>query len=287
MKTKFIISVLLAFIGLIACLPWQVNAQLKYDTLTNKTIISLTKIGLPPATIISKIKTSVTSFDVSVDALVNLQANGVNGDVINEMIKIDESSNTSVVKQINSSNPNVMHKSGIYYYNPKDTTNKLRRVDPSVTSGQSAGGASFYGIGGGSTISELAGANSKMQINDVSPVFYFYFENNANPNAESWFFATATSPKEFVLVKLNEKNKSRWIKTGSSTMIYGSVSNSKSGVPEKNKLDFDYVEISEGIYKVNFKEPLKSGEYCFMYASQTPSRYTNDKLFDFGIPNNK
>ena len=259
----------------------SVSAQ-KYDTLYNKTIISLTKIGLPAQTIISKIQTSITSFDVSVNALLDLQSNGVNGDVINEMIKRNDKVNTQAGKEMNSSNPNVMHKSGIYYYNPNDPTNPLKRVDPSVTSSQSSSGSGAYGIGSGSTISKLSGGNSKMQLDNNSPVFYFYFETNANPNAESWFFATATSPKEFVLIQLNEKNKFRWIKTGSTTVVWGSVSH-KSGVSDKEKIDFDYTEISEGIYKVTFKQPLDKGEYCFMYASQTPDRYTNDKLFDFGI----
>jgi hypothetical protein len=273
---RFTFLLLLAFIGL--C----VNAQPKYDTLTNKTIISFTKIGLPPTTIINKIKTSVTSFDVSSNALIDLSANNVNGDVINEMISISSKENVSAEKEINSSNPNVMHKPGIYYYNPNDQTNPLKRVDPSVTSSQSSGGSAYYGVGSGATISQLSGGNSKMQLNNNSPVFYFYFETNANPNAESWFFATATSPKEFVLVQLNEKNKYRWVKTGSTTVVWGSVSN-KSGVPDKDKIDFDYSEVSEGIYKVTFKEPLDKGEYCFMYASETPSRYTNNKLFDFGV----
>ena len=289
MKTKFLITILLAFIGLSACLPWQVNAQLKYDTLTNKTIISLTKIGLPPATIISKIKTSVTSFDVSVDALVNLQANGVNGDVINEMIKIDESSNTSAEKQINSSNPNVMHKSGIYYYNPMDAAKPIRRVDPTVTSTNKSGGlgialaqAYSYGIAKDKLKSDLAGKNSRMQINDPNPVFYFYFKNDTNPSGDDWFFATATSPNEFVLVKLDEKKDSREMVVGDAN-AYGS----SSGISNKIKAPFDYEEVSEGIYKVFFKQPLKQGEYCFLFASTTPTRYSNNKVFDFGIQNEK
>ena len=32
---------------------------------------------------------------------------------------------------------------------------------------------------------------------------------------------------------------------------------------------------------------LKSGEYCFIYASTAPNRYSNDKVFDFGIPKEK
>ena len=133
MKTKL-------FILFFACVYACANAQPKYDTLTNKTIISLTKIGLTPATIISKIQTSITSFDVSTNALIDLSQSGVNGDVISEMIKRDAQVNVKAEKEVNSSNPNAMHKPGIYYYNPKNPDNSLRRVDPSVVSSSSSGG---------------------------------------------------------------------------------------------------------------------------------------------------
>ena len=49
------------------------------------------------------------------------------------------------------------------------------------------------------------------------------------------------------------------------------------GIPEKDKINFDFTPISEGIYKVTFKTPLQAGEYCFVFASAT------SKVFDFGI----
>ena len=149
---------------------------------------------------------------MSTNALINLSQNGVNGDVINEMIKKVDKSNTSAVKKI-----------------------------------------------------------------DIN-----------NPNADSWFFATATSPNEFVLVKLYayERKKYRNIQIGTTTIIGGSYSE-KSGVREKDKVPFEYTEISEGIYKIIFREPLKPGEYCFMYSSATPAMYTNDKVWDFGISENE
>lgn len=259
----------------------------QYDTLYNKTIISLTKMGLPPQTIISKIQTSITSFDVSINALLNLQSNGVGGDVINEMIKINDKANTQASKEKNSSNPNVMHRSGIYYYNPSNLNNPLKRVDPTVTSSNKSGGVGTavaqyytYGIAKNKIKTELSGKNSHLQINEDNPVFYFYFENNSNPSSDNWFFATATSPHEFDAVILDVNRDSRVMSIGESN-AYGS----SSGVKSKIKIQIDYLEVAEGIYKVTFKHPLKKGEYCFLYSSATPSRFNNNKVFDFGIQN--
>ena len=277
MKTKLIILIFsCAFIG--------VNAQ-HYDTLYNKTIVSLTKIGLPPQTIISKIQTSITDFDVSVDALIALQANGVNGDVINEMIKRNDQVNMEESKKINSKNPNEMHQAGIYFFDTTNMDNPVRRVDPTVATDTKSGGLGVaiaqsytYGIAKSRIRSNLAGSKSRLQISTSKPIFYFYFENNENPIADNWFFATASSPNEFVCIKLTERTDSREMVIGSSNAYGSSI-----GIPNKIKVDYSYERISEGIYKVTFNVPLVYGEYCFLYASNVPTRYSNNKVFDFGI----
>ncbi|NVN95465.1 MAG: hypothetical protein HXX18_09310 [Bacteroidetes bacterium] len=264
------------------------NGQ-RYDTLYNKTIISLTKMGLPAQTIISKINTSITSFDVSINALMDLQSNGVNGEVINVMIKRNDNANTKAVINVNSKNPNEMHRPGIYYFDQNDRDNPLKRVDATVTSTSKSGGfgvalaqAYTHGIANDNLISSISGSNSHLQVKEANLTFYFYFENNANPNAENWFFATATSPNEFVCVKLNDKRNRREMEVGSAN-AYGS----SSGIPDKKKMPFEYEQIAEGIYKVTFKKPLKKGEYCLLYASATPTRFSNNKVFDFGIIDEK
>lgn len=279
---KLILTAMLSLFGLS-----NIATAQQYDTLYNKTIVSLTKMGLPPQTIISKIKTSITAFDVSVNALMFLQENGVNGDVINEMIKRNDQANTTASKEVNSKNPSEMHRPGIYYYDPTNSNNPVRRVDPTVTSTNKSGGFGTalaqvytYGIAKNKLKSNLSGAKSRLQINSTTPVFYFYFENNANPNTDNWFFATATSPNEFVCVKLKERKDSREMEVGSAN-AYGS----SSGIPNEIKVAYDYEQVAEGIYKVTFKKPLEQGEYTFLYASDTPTRYSNNKVFDFGIQN--
>lgn len=255
------------------------------DTLTNAKVIQLAKIGLEPSVIIGKMKTSVNVFDVSTDGLIALSSNGVPTEVINEMMKVDAEAKAALANQKDMKDPRSMRAPGIYYFDPGDETKPIKRVDPSVISSSklSAGGIAISGPFIQSSPTEklkstLAGAKSRLEFTATSPVFYFYFENSSNPNADSWFFATATSPNEFALVKLTQKGKSREMIVATANAYQES-----SGVSDKVKVPFDYVEEAEGVYKVFFNEPLKEGEYCFLYASTIPSRRSNDKVFDFGI----
>jgi len=276
---KIIMLVIFAIVTIV------VNAQTKVDTLTNEKIIKLTKLGLQPSIIINKIQSSYTQFDVSTDGLIKLSDNNVSADVINEMIKTDTKTQQTVANQKDLNDPKTMRKTGIYLYNPKDSIKIIRRIDPTVTANEKSGGfgttlAQHYtaGLAKDKLKSNIAGKNSKMQIDDPSPVFYFYFETNKNPGADNWFFASATSPNEFALIKLDEKKDSREMVIGDANAYGSSI-----GISNKIKIPFKYEEVSEDIYKVTFEQPLKKGEYCFLYASSIPTRYSNDKVFDFGI----
>ncbi|MBL7808491.1 MAG: hypothetical protein JNN28_11775 [Saprospiraceae bacterium] len=280
MKVIQIFGILFMFFGL------ALNAQTKVDTLTNTKVIKLSKLGLQPSIVITKIQNSYCTFDVSTDALIQLSDNGVPSDVINEMMRVDAQSKNAIANQKNMKDPLTKRATGIYFYNPKDSIEPLRQVDPTVVSTNKSGGlgialaqAYTMGLAREKVKSSLSGGNSHLQIEETSPVFYFYFERSEHRTADSWFFATATSPNEFVLAKLQENSNSRVLQVGDMN-AYGGT----SGVSNSSKIPFDYVKVSDGIYKVTFKESLKPGEYCFLYANATPTSFSNDKVFDFGIP---
>ena len=77
-------------------------------------------------------------------------------------------------------------------------------------------------------------------------------------------------------MNLEVKRGNRFFKVGSSSYNYA-TDNSKSGIPPKSQIPFEYTQIAEGIYKITLKTSLKKGEYCFVLASNT------NKVFDFGI----
>lgn len=262
----------------------MLNGQSNTDTLTNEKVIQLSKIGLDPSVIISKIQTSINRFDVSTDGLIDLSKHGVSAEVINEMMKSDEQTRIELANEQDMRDPKTKRPVGIYYYNSSNSK-LFTRVEAAVITNMSSGGfgnalARSYtaGIAKAKLKVTVAGANSRVQVAEANPVFYFYFENNSNPIADDWFFASATSPNEFALVKLNERKNERETVIGTEN-DYGS----SAGIPNKLKVPFDYEEIAEGIYKVTFTEPLEPGEYCFLYASTIPTNYANDKVFDFGI----
>jgi hypothetical protein len=136
----------------------------------------------------------------------------------------------------------------------------------------------YAGYGGSSEHAVLSGVASMQQISVQNPVFYFYF-NRKNNTKEDWY-ENAASPNEFALVRVEviPKKIIRQFKVGGTTPGIGIISGStSSGIPEKEKLPFHMAQISEGIFKVTFNQPLTEGEYCFVFSTET------DKVFDFGI----
>jgi hypothetical protein len=268
MKTFFMILVL------VLLSPILLKSQTNSDTLTNETIIQLTKIGLQPSVIINKINASVDYFNVSTNALVRLSDNKVSPEVINEMMKVAGNNDLARENSNNLRDPNQMHKSGIYYYNSQDPDNPLKKIQVVRITNFASGGGGYGGFGGTSTSAVVSGEKSKQQIVENNPIFYFYF--NPEQNVKADWFEGAASPNEFSLVKMVEKRDKRLFKVSSgSSFSYGS--HASVGIPEKTKIDFQFDEIRDGIFKVSINKPLPSGEYCFVFAAEM------SKVFDFGI----
>jgi len=259
-------------ITLMLLLSASISAQIKVDTLTNKEIITLSSIGLQPSVIINKIHASYTLFDVSTDALINLSKNGVDSQVINVMMEVNNASQVQMEMEQNSSNPDAMHKAGIYFYDPENNDSPLTYLDPiSVNYTTSSGG--YGGWGGSSTYANMNGKQSKFIITKSLPVFYFYFPKNEKNN-EDWF--ASSSPNDFELAKLIITKSSRRVKVaGGGSFGYGS--SESVSIPEDFKILFKFDKVNEGIYKVTLPKPLPEGEYCFVFRNET------DRVFDFSI----
>lgn len=283
MKTKKCVYL---FSMLVLLSIFKLAAQQKQDILSNETVTTLFKKGLGTGIIINKIKTTKNTFDLSTDALIKLKEDGIPDEIVSAML---ESSEKNRVEIVDLNNPLTMHISGIYYYNPYDSTRRLSRIDPTVVSTAKAGGFGqalanqySYGLANAKVTSVISGRNSRRQLNNEQLVFYFYFEpvkNSLNQTASAnWWFNTATSPNEFGLVKLIERKDSRDFVVAKVNDYGKSI-----GIDEKQKMDFGYEIVAENIYKVVFYGSLPSGEYCFIYTGATPTMYSNDKVFDFGI----
>src|ERR1700761_308547 len=78
--------------GFLIFLAGAVQAQ---DALNNKAVIDMHGLGLADTVLIDKIKTSKCNFDTSVDALKDLKAAGISGDVMSAMILASSQGSTS------------------------------------------------------------------------------------------------------------------------------------------------------------------------------------------------
>ncbi len=253
------------------------------DVLTNEVVIGMHAKGLPASIITSRLKTAKNSFDISTDALIKLTENKIPEDLINAIIDAAGDPARHIMV-IDVNNPNDMHESGIYYTKKAGGKIEMIALDPTVYSQSKSGGAFASALTGGvakvKTSVTLDGMNSRRQIEEGKPEFYFYFDltKNSLNKAGNWWFAAATSPNEFILVDFTVHKKNREVENGSASILGAS-----SGVADKNKIAFKFDKVAPGIYRVFFDKPL-SGEFCFMYAGSIPSGFDAiNKVYDFGV----
>ena len=247
------------------------------ETITNKSIIEMKQLGFDDNMIIDKINTSDVKFDASISELSKLKNAGVSTEIISLIME--------------KSKHNTKSRTGIYYL-AKDGEEKL--IQPSVFSGSNSNAAAqklISGLINSKTKAQLPKTQSNNVIYTNPPEFTFVFDpsssdvDNMQTNQGNqagflnWWFRTATSPNEFVLVKLTVKEKKnlREVITGKKSWI-----SSSSGIDPKYALPFKIEEIESNKFKVT-PSPLEPGEYCFIYQGQVPQGRTNQSVFDFSI----
>lgn len=267
------------------------------EVLTNETIVELSRAGLSPAIIVSKIQTSKTKFVVSTTELLRLKQEKVADDVISAMIQVSHGESEKAKQQANlppkadPNDPHSPHEPGIYLLKERNGQPEMVQLESSVYAQSKSGGffasAMTYGIAKVKSKAVLTGDRAKIQIDNARPVFYFYFEvtNAGLSSVANAFTTTTTSPNEFVLVKTDVKKNSRELVVGQFNAF-----GAQSGTLDKYARPFDYEKLAPGIYKVTPKENLTDGEYCFFYGGSTPMAgygFFNpgggNKVFDFGI----
>lgn len=262
-------------LGLI--LPLLVCAQ--EEVLTNQSILDMMELGFTNDVIVGKIETSKSSFDTTVDALKALKEKGVGNEIIIAMMHSRKAEQEKV-------NVAKVQKTGIYVKSGDD----LQKIYPTVFSGSKTntlGAALSYGLADAKIKSTLSGEHSQNIVHSNSPEFYFYFDisqtSELSLRATNWWFSVASSPNEFVLVKLKSKGRKREMDIGKVNIYAGN----SVGVDEKNVIKFDIEILNDNEFKVIPAWFLEPGEYCFYYQGIVPvGGYSNQAVFDFSIPDN-
>lgn len=286
------------------------------EVLNNKSIIELTEAGMSKKIILSKIESSSCKFTTDTKSLIALKKSKVDEDVIDAMVekmagsdsdkasvasgksstagKADKEETTTETAKTSAGTSPAASKvipqlkkegSGIYYYNAADNT--IQPLDPTVFSQQKNNNNwanSFtYGFGKSTKVMSVSGNEANVQFKEKTPVFYFYFDpenKSLNSQAPTWF-ATVTSPNEFLLIKFETKIKNVRAVTTASANSYESA----QGIDEKYRRSFKSKRLEKGIYEVYFEsEGLENGEYGFMYAGATAvNGGASPKVYDFGV----
>ncbi|WP_289037643.1 hypothetical protein [uncultured Zobellia sp.] len=253
------------------------NLTFGQEIITNEKVIEMKELGFDDDIIIEKIYSSPVDFDTSIAALSVLKKAGVSSEVMSEIMRSPKN-NTSL-------------KPGIYYSEEDNSEKLILATVFSSTDKNSFANRMVSGYIPTTKKSRLPGTNSNNTIPETSPSFKFVFERNETENPNNlqsimnrmgmlnWWFRTASSPNEFILVKLdvNQKKKFREIITGKRSAAF-----ENNGVDAKHIVDFTIETIDEHTFMVH-TENLEYGEYAFMYQGQVPMGAENQSVFDFSI----
>jgi hypothetical protein len=249
--------------------------------LTNKDILDMNRIGLPPQILVAKIKSSQCNFDTSSASLQVLKAGGLGDSVILAMVEAP--SGPARVGPVEdptkapnaSSHPDptapvagghdVQTLSAGFYYN---TAQGWQKLEPILLAG---GGMKHVGkmFVPGLTpqmVWTFRGAESPIQIEDKRPTFCI----KESPEEAG---IAGRSEHALLIVRFDKKKDHRELQTTNG----GNVFTFKGGLSKDRMPDITTKTASDGVFMVTPTEDLKPGEYMITFDALGFDGY------DFGV----
>ncbi len=257
--------------------------------MTNADVIELVGMGLSDDVVVDKINTAeATGFDTSIAGLKALKASKISDPVIRAMINSHPAagvgaapSDSPAVTNSDPNDPISPHDPGIYMYTKDRDVARMVLLEPTEYSQGKTGGffasSLTYGIAKVKTKAVVAGAHADVRSNYKDVAFYFYFEESQGETTHKRF-GGSTTPKEYTLLKFDEKNNSRETLTASMNAF-----GSSSGTDDKANTGFTSTKVKPGVYRVVPAAPLAPGEYCFFPSTGKSGADSANRLFAFGI----
>ena len=279
----------------LALMAVGVPSAAQAETLTNDMVVSLVQAGLGDDAVIAKIKASAAHYALSTDDLIALKKRGVSGPIIAAMIDAGSQGavSSNAAFSADSPDPLVPHPSGVYMANDS----RMVRIDPTTSNQSKTGGILGYAFTGGiaslSVKAVIPNITARVRTGRARPTFYFYFDEATRGlsqagGASPWLSGPAsaiTSPNEFSLIRFDVKKDRRETRVGSMNLA-----GAKAGVMDKDRIPFDYEQVTPGVFKVRPMSDLPTGEYGFIYsvsAGAGPGMWGNGtgsaRIFDFAI----
>ena len=275
-----------AKLALAAGLALAISGPVWAEPMTLDSVVMLTQSGIGDEAVIAKIKNTATHYDLSVDQMLDLKRKGVSGPIIAALMTTG--ADAAPKYSTDSADPAVLHPAGVYLID--QTANKAVRIDPTVTNQAKTGGILGYAFTGGlasaSIKASIQNAAARVRATKATPQFLFFFdESNAQAanGVQTWASGTAatvTSPSEFSLVRLSQKDNRREARVGSFN-----IAGAKTGVMDKDRIPFNYELVRPGVYRVTPGTALTAGEYGFMYSLSGGGAggAMTARIFDFGV----
>lgn len=264
------------------------------ETLTNANVIELVRMGLSEATIIEVIRRSNRNFDTSVAGLRQLRAGRVADAIIREMLNPqaaettapaptpgESATPTTVATPTSAADPLLAtpREPGIYMRDG----DQLIEIFPTRFTGarsNALGRIMTYGIMRSRVRASARGQMANTTTAQRRPEFYFFFNGTGDANRMSAFHGfSASSPGEFVMIKMARRNNSR-----EAVLSEASDYSSSSGARDRDMRDFSFERVRPGIFRVTPRADLDAGDYCFFFASSVgEAGMAGGRLFDFSI----
>lgn len=262
------------------------------EPLNNENIISLVRAGIGEDAIVAKIKASEGQYETSVKDLIHLKKANVPSRIMTAMIE-SPGKKTDAASQswsIDARDPMVPRPPGVYVLTNRTLTAKMLPIIPTSSRHTKSGGFWSYALTGGiaamSFKAIVPGTHARIELRELKPIFYFYFDQNGQSSSSSfWTSDSFNAPTDFALIRFDVKNDHREKKVGRYN-----ITGIKSGLAEKDKIPFTYSLISPGVFEVIPVIDLVQGEYGFVLGSSQGGNMgisnnvgLNNKIFDFSV----
>ncbi|MDO8445545.1 MAG: hypothetical protein Q7T53_05490 [Deltaproteobacteria bacterium] len=267
MKIKRSLSYLVLSILSIILLIGKVSAQDK-EVITNNTIIKMVKVKLGEDIIISKIRDSKATFDLSTDGLIKLKTAGVSDNIINAMQTTQQQSQPQPqVEQQQKSTPQIQQQTE----HPSKAPTIPTSGDVFIMQRGKAIGMDyvlgFMKVMSSSSFSFKTkfvaiadGERAQFQIKDKNPVFYVKLR-----------------PEVFDIVKFDTDTYNK--KPVRYVLFIQSAGDTRAFT--KASRDFDYKKEPNGLYKITLKAPLENGDYGIIASPEQGG--ASFRIFDFAV----
>ena len=260
--------------ALIVLLLASVPVAGQEEVLTNEDIIALTANGIPASVILTKMESSASDFDSSVEAILALGKAGVDPEIIEAMTataaRVQVEENVAVEAGAHLPQGGPCMEPGVFLVLENGTLRALELTQP-VSTKRGRFTDALKPIPTLKARSQLPGARSPVRTTERTPSFYFCFERA--PGGLALETDQPIYPNQFPLVEMESmKRKDR------RSMVVGKANlfSSSDGVPAGKRRKTESTELAPSVFEVLPLKPLKPGEYGFFYAP-------TERVYAFGV----